>query len=76
MKIKDVHITKGALGDTIYVCTISKKCSTIMLQKEDRTNEFLRAVIDRWEGYEEVITNNIGERFKISCKRIKSKESK
>ena len=71
MKIKDIHITKSAIGDKIYVCTISKKNPCLMLQKEDRTNEFLRAVIDRWEGYEETISNDKGEKFKISCKKVK-----
>ncbi len=75
MKVEDLHLALSPLTDTIYVGTLNKKGDT-WLKKKDVTNEFITAVIQKWSGYTQTLTDSNGDKHEISIKTTKKGESK
>lgn len=67
-KLDNIRLAKSALNDTIYIGVLNKNGDT-WIDKKDITDDFLRAVIARWNGFEETITSTIDKKeYKISIK--------
>lgn len=62
---------KGSLTDKVYVGTLNK-AKDRWIHKRDITSDFLRVVIERFNGYEEIITDGI-KNYKIRCEEVKEK---
>lgn len=60
LKPRKFAIQKG-IGDKVFVGTASK-CGTFFIDKEDLTQEFIRTVIDMYNGTETVVTNKADHR--------------
>ncbi len=69
MSLKNIRICKSAIDDTVYAGYIAKD-GLGWKQKKDVTNDFLGAVIDRWNGFEEVITSSDGKQYKTTVQEI------
>lgn len=60
----------SSLTEQIQVGRINKK-GTTFLDWEDKTQEFYRAAIDMWGGYEQTITDReTGKKWHITMKEI------
>jgi len=71
MKLPDIHIGKSLLSDTIYIGTLDST-KTIWVNKIDRTDEFIKAVIDRWCGCSQIVNDKRGNQYEIQVKEIKT----
>jgi hypothetical protein len=69
MSIENIRIAKGAISDRVYAGYLNKDRQT-WRQKHDITNDFLAAVIERWNGYAETVTSSDGKRYEISVREI------
>jgi hypothetical protein len=70
MSIENIRIAKGSISDRVYAGYLNKDKQT-WRQKVDVTNDFLAAVIERWNGYEEIITSSDGKKYKMSVREIR-----
>ena len=68
-KIDNIRIAKSALTDNIYAGYINKD-GISWKEKVNVTNDFLKAVIDRWEGSYQTITTPDGIKYKISVEKL------
>ncbi len=68
-KIDSIRIAKSALTDNIYAGYINKD-GISWKEKVNVTNDFLKAVIERWEGNYQTITTPDGIKYKISVKKL------
>lgn len=60
---------KGSLTDRVYVGTLNK-AKNHWIHKRDITSDFLQVVIERFNGYEEIITDGV-KQYKITCEEVK-----
>ena len=65
-----IRIGKSALSDTVYAGRLKKNGFEWKGEKWDVTNDFLGAVIARWNGYEETLTAG-DKKYKIRVEEIK-----
>lgn len=69
MGLANIRVAKGAISDRIYAGYLNKDKRT-WRQKVDVTNDFLAAVIERWNGFAETITSSEGKRYEVSVREI------
>lgn len=67
-KVDNIRLAKSSLTDNIYAGFLNK-AGNQWLSKIDITNDFLKAVIDRFGGYVETIDNG-EEEWEITVKKI------
>jgi hypothetical protein len=60
---------KGSLTDNIYIGTLNK-AKTHWIHKKDITNNFLQVVLERFNGYEEILSDG-KKKYKIRCEEVK-----
>ena len=72
-KINNIRIAKSALTDNIYAGYINKD-GISWRKKVDVTNDFLKAVIERWEESYQTITTPDGTKYKISVEKLENKK--
>jgi NAD dependent epimerase/dehydratase family enzyme len=70
MSIGNIRLAVGGISDRVYAGYVNEDQRT-WREKKDITNDFLAAVIERWNGYEETIKSSDGKRYKITVKEIK-----
>ncbi|MFW6026185.1 MAG: DUF7446 family protein [Candidatus Woesearchaeota archaeon] len=74
--LEDIRLAKSALTDNIYIGKIKDNNYEWKGEKKDVTNDFIKAVIDRFEGYREVIeSQNNDKYYMIEVKEISKKEA-
>ena len=64
--IDDIRISKSNMTDNIYAGKISSDGTRFIGKKRDVTSDFLKAVIDRWEGHKEQIVTPDGKKYWVS----------
>lgn len=69
VNLKDIRIAKSALTDTVYAGFVEKQ-GTCWRNKIDVTNDFLRAVVDRWHGCSQNIICPDGSTFTVTVKQV------
>lgn len=65
--IDQLRLSKSALTDTIYV-GIPK--GSEWMEKKDITNDFIKAVIDRFAGFKETVKDSEGNTYQITVKKL------
>jgi hypothetical protein len=70
--IDELHIAKGAISDNIYAGFLDTTESHFM-KKKDITGEFMKAVVDKFAGYEEVFTLD-GKKYRLKLTEIEGEE--
>lgn len=68
--MSELRLFKSAITDNVYVGKISKDGKSFQGNKTDVTNDFLGAVIARWNGYEETIVAGSKE-YVVSVREVK-----
>ncbi len=66
-----LRLAVAALTENVYVGRVNKAGDSFLDGKQDVTNDFLKAVIDRFEGGGE-ITSSAGERWIVAIRKVKS----
>lgn len=68
--LSKLRLAKSVLTDHVYVGKLDKEGIFFKGEKTDVTNDFLGAVIARWNGYEEIIVAG-DKKYKIRVEEIK-----
>lgn len=66
VELDKIRLAKSALTDHVYAGIPSRDNLGFTSQK-DVTNDFLKAVVERFGGYETVITVSNGQKWKLRC---------
>lgn len=70
MKLEELKLAKSSVTDNVYIGKVNKD-GVSWSNKSDITNDFLKCVIDRWNGYVETIRVSDGKTYEISVKEVK-----
>lgn len=65
--MKNLRLAKSAITDNVFAGYVNKDGAT-WNRKKDVTNDFLKAVIDRWDGFEEDIITPTGKKYTVSVR--------
>lgn len=68
--MSDLRLAVAALTQNVYVGRLTKDGQNFRDGKQDITNDFLKAVIDRFEGGGE-ITSSTGEKWLVAVRKVK-----
>lgn len=66
VELDKIRLGKSAITDHVYAGIPSRDKQGFTSQT-DVTNDFLKAVVERFGGYETVITVSNGQRWKLRC---------
>ncbi len=69
--MSELRLAVAALTEKVYVGRLTKDGTCFRDGKQDITDDFLKAVIDRFEGGGE-ITSSAGERWIVAIRKVKS----
>lgn len=70
-----LRLAKSAITDNVYVGKLNKEGIFFQGNKTDVTNDFIGAVIARWNGYEETILAG-DKKYVISVKEVNSHDNR
>jgi hypothetical protein len=65
-----LRLAKSAITDSVYAGKLNKDGIFFQGNKTDVTNDFIGAVIARWNGYQETIVSG-DKKYVISVKEVK-----
>lgn len=74
MKIDNLHLGASLLNDRVYIGKVDSDGKMFIGPKKDVTSDFLKAIIDIYAGYEVNITDDNGNEYVMSVKRVKAKK--
>lgn len=67
--LNEIRIGHASLSDKIYAGVLSKDKRT-WLHKIDVTNDFISAVLGRWNGKREILEDENGRKFEIAIREL------
>lgn len=67
---KPLRLAVAALTGNVYAGRVSKDGRTLTDGKQDVTSDFLKAVVDRFEGVEHIIRVSNGKQYKVMVTEI------
>lgn len=72
VELSKIRLAKSVMTDNIYV-GVPEKDMISFKEKHDVTADFLKAVVDRFMGYKQVITLEGKPVCEITCKKLNKK---
>ncbi len=75
MDLTSIRIAKSALTDNVYAGFLDKD-QISWLEKVDITNDFLKAVIERWAGFGQILNSSYGKSYYITVKEVDNAKPK
>jgi len=76
INLQNIELAKSALTDNVYI-GLPEVDEKSWIAKKDITNQFLDAVIKRFNGYREIIEDKKEDKFfLIECKEVTEEKAK
>ena len=69
----NIRIGKSMMCDTVYAGFVDSTGQGWRIKK-DVTQDFLSCVLERWNGYSEIITSPDGKRYKVQVEELPQEE--
>lgn len=70
--MSEMRLGLSPITDEVYVGKINKDGVFYQGEKHNVTNDFIHAVIERWNGYEEIIEEKTkGKQYRIRVEEVK-----
>jgi hypothetical protein len=69
VELENIRLGGASLSDKVYVGVLTKD-GKMWLRKQDVTNDFISAVIAKWNGFREVLQDESGKQYEIIVKEI------
>lgn len=72
VEIENLRLAKSPITDNVYVGVLdASKGQPKWKHKKDVTSDFISAVLERWNGFREEISDSEGNTYEIQVKKVK-----